>query len=194
MNKIILMFVLSFVFAYCGESEKEIPKSDYQIQKEKEKRFDTLNLIQAYNLARKNSAISDWDTAPGFTYQLQEKFENTSRLISFLGEIDDIVKKDSSFFLKIASSNFQAFKTFSAEISISPQTLETLEESMNKKKSRKGCFILNVTRIISSSPILSSDVESTGETPEDAISYLTYDDDETLIKIYGNLKDFYINY
>lgn len=61
-----------------------------------------------------------------------------------------------------------------------------------QKKSSEGCFIFYVTRITSNSPILSSEVEPNSENVEDASSYITYDYEETLIKIYGKLTDYFI--
>jgi hypothetical protein len=49
-----------------------------------------------------------------------------------------------------------------------------------------------VLLLTSSSPILSSGVEANGDNVEDATSYITYDYNETLIKIYGRLTDYFI--
>jgi hypothetical protein len=194
MYKIILTLLLPTILISCQESQKEMPKSDYDVRREKEKKLDTLNLKQAFNLTVKNNAILGWDSVANFTYRLQEMFENTNRPIAFLGEIEDIVKKDSLYLLKIVSSNFfKLFKTYNAEVLVSRANFETLEKTINIKKSTKGCFIFYVSGITSSSPILDSKVESSSETLEDATSYITYDFEETLIKIYGNLKDYIID-
>jgi hypothetical protein len=191
MIKALFITLLTYFFLSCSESKNDPPKTDYEIRMDKQKELDTLNLRQAFKLTNKNDADLSWDTASNFTYKLQETFENSGKPMSFIGRIKDITKKDSLYVLKIISDR-GLFKSYNAEILVDNLLLQKLTANMNQKKSREGCFILYVSRITSSSPILSSDVEPNGDNVEDATSYITYDYDETLIKIYGRLTDYFI--
>lgn len=142
--------------------------------------------------SEKQNALVGWDTLDQFTYKLQETIENNSKVISFTGNIYDIIKKNSFYILKVTNSNPLAFKIFNAEISVSLLLFQELKVQLDSKRSNEACFLLSVHKIISNTPILDSDVHSNGESDEDATSYLTLNSDQTLIVLRGSLINYYV--
>lgn len=63
MTKSPLSALLILLLFSCSESKNEPPKTDYQIRMDKEKKLDTLNLHEAFQLTYKNKADLSWDTA-----------------------------------------------------------------------------------------------------------------------------------
>ncbi|MEJ7830584.1 MAG: hypothetical protein WKF91_20410 [Segetibacter sp.] len=151
------------------------------------KRLDTLNLTEAEKLSKSSNANTGWDTTDKFTYSLQESFESDPRPVSFIGKIKDIIKKDSSYILKVVNTNSQSSKNFIAEIYLNANTFQVLKSKLDPKESNEGCFIFQVTKVSSHLPILKSEIESNGDNVEDALSYLTLDFDEALVKLQGKL-------
>ena len=194
MTKIIkqLFLLLPIFVVSCSNSKKEPEKSKYDIQKEQQANLDTLNLKEGEKISNSHNAIVGWDTAEKFTFYLQELFENSSRPISFIGEIKDIIKKDSNYILKVMNSNSLSYKRFNAEISVAPSMFQELKSQLQLKTDYQGCFIFQVKKISSSQPILNSEIDSNGDNVEDASSYITFDFDETLIKFQGKLIAYYL--
>lgn len=180
-----LLVIISFIIVSCGQKKKEI-------RYERQNQLDTLNLFEAEKLSKNSNAIIGWDTAENFTYSLQETFESSSRPISFIGVIKDILKKDSTYFLKVVSSNPQSYKSFIAEISVNAIIFKELKSKLDTKEENEGCFIFQVTKISSHQPILKSEIESDGDNVENTSSYLTLDFDETLIKFQGKLVTYFL--
>lgn len=192
MTKSILITALALIILSCNEEKKEPSKSDYEIRWEKQKQLDTLNLNRAYQFASKYNASFGWDTTLNFTYFLQEQFENTNQPVSFIGEVKDVLKNDTSFVLKIASTNSISYHSFIAEVSVSPSLFKEMQPLLKASESNEGCFIFNTTKITSNQPILKSEIESNGQNVEDATSYLTLDFDENLVKFKGKLIAYYL--
>lgn len=187
----LLILICLFIIS-CGQEKKEPPKDQWEVRYDKQKQLDTLNLIEAEKLSKSSNALPGWDTTKHFTYSIQELFETSSRPISFIGVIKDIIKKDSIYLLKVASSNSQSNKTFIAEISVNTDVFQELKLKLDPAETNEGCFIFQVTKISSNQPILKSEVESNGDNVEDASSYLTLDFDETLIKFQGRLATYFL--
>lgn len=176
----------------CGQEKdgKEPPKEKWEISYEMQKQLDTVNLFETEKLSKNSNAITGWDTTENFTFYLQETFENTHRPISFIGEIKDIVKKDSIYLLKVSSSN--SHKDFIAEISINATMFQELKSKLDPTEENEGCFIFQVTKISSHLPVLKSEIEASGDNVEDASSYLTLDFDEMVIKFQGKLVAYFL--
>lgn len=110
MTKIFKILLLILTITSCGESNKEPEKSKYEIRRENQKKLDTINLTKAENLSKTSDAIIGWDTTDHFTYSFQELFESDPRPVSFIGEIKDVIKKDSLYILKVMNTNSQSSK------------------------------------------------------------------------------------
>jgi len=191
------LLLLTIILASCGGySKKEPPKEDWQIRHEKRKQLDTLNKNEAGNLSQQHNAIIGWDTLTEYTYQLQDLIATDSRL-SFTGDITDIIKKDSNYVLRVIGSYIysHAFsnRTYLAEILVSPSKFREINILLaDKKHSNEACFIFNCNKVISSSKLALDSEVSGSETEGDLSSYLTYDFDETLVILQGEIIDYYV--
>lgn len=197
--KSVLIF-LTITLISCGE-KKGVKKDKYQIIRDKRNELKLKNKQQSIILSEKQNAIMGWDTVKQYTYQLQEQFSISTKPISFIGIINDIIKKDSAYRLKLFPAGDHYYKTFIAEVELSSSLLKELNEQLTSNKgSVKGCFIFSVTKVESVSPKLTSDFDpgaSNDDDPQlysldDASSYITLDFDETLIRLKGKLIAFYI--
>jgi hypothetical protein len=198
--KILYLFFLITFFSCSQKNKEPIPevKSEGQIKEEKIEQLDSINKKEAYDLTLKFNAISNEDSSFKFTYQLQEKVKENIKLISFIGNINDIIKKDSNFILKIYSEFAQ--KGCIVEILVSPGILKKIQSQLDPKLSyAQGCFILKPTSIKSSSMFtidtdlhLYEDAETVDEANRHAEAELIYDYDNILLFFKGSLVDFYI--
>ncbi len=189
----LLYVITTLCIASCGQEKKEAPSKDkWEVRYDKQKQLDTLNLTDAEKLAKSSNANIGWDTTETFTYSLQESIESDQRPISFIGEIKDVIKKDSLYILKVVNTNSQSSKNYIAEISVSATTFQAIKSKLDPKKNNEGCFIFQVTKVSSHLPILKSEVESNGENVEAATSYLTLDFDESLVKLQGKLVTYFL--
>ena len=195
-----VLFFLTITLISCGE-KKEANKD--KMRSDIRAKLDIKNKQESILLSEKQNAITGWDTTERYTYQLQELFTSNSNPISYTGIINDIIKKDSTYTLKLYSSHYYSYyKKFIAEVELSYSMLqEILKKQLESKKSmNKGCFIFKVTKIEATSPKLTADIDfgsSSDEDPslfnrDDASSYLTFDYDQTLIKLKGKLIAFYL--
>lgn len=188
----LLLVITTLTIASCGEEKKEPPKDKWEVHYNKQKQLDTLNFTEAEKFAKSSNANIGWDTTDEFTYSLQESLESDPRPISFIGEIKDVIKKDSLYILKVVNTNSQSSKNFIAEIAVSANTFQVIKTKLDPKESNEGCFIFQVTKVSSHLPILKSEIESNGDNVEDASSYLTLDFDESLIKLQGKLVTYFL--
>ena len=194
MNKLFLHFTLLtllVVFNSCGKSEKVIKEETNTKQQEF---FDAKNKKAISELSDKYNSVSEWDTLKAFTYVLQEMFIDGKRPITFRGQLMDITKSDNNYILRINDnkSNFEykfdIGRNYFAQISISPDKLIRLKKMLNSNNhSRVGCFVFNVSKIISSSPKIVSDLNDDGN----IFSNLVFDGKLLIFK--GELIDFYLN-
>lgn len=188
-----LLFVITTLcIASCGQEKKEAPKGKWEVRYDKQKQLDTLNLTDAEKLAKSSNANTGWNTIETFSYTLQESIESDQRPISFIGEIKDVIKKDSSYILKVVNTNSKSSKNYIAEISVSATTFQAIKSKLDPKETNEGCFIFHVIKVSSHLPILKSEIESNGDNVEDASSYLTLDFDESLVKLQGKLVTYFL--
>lgn len=188
--KILLIFI-SVALLSCGQEKKEPPKEKWEVRYDKQKQLDTLNKTEANNLTLKLNAISGKDSSLKFTYQLQEIVQKGNQQISFIGNITDITKVDSNYVLKIYGT-FAKQDCF-GEISVSPDIFKKLYTQFDLKSSiRKGCFIFKPKSIKSSSLLTIDSEVSGGETIDDATTDLTYDFNDVILFLKGNLIDYYM--
>jgi len=168
-------------------------KSTHQIKNEYKKELEVSNQTAINELNSKYNAVVGWDTLsiPEYTFQLQEKFINTGKAISFEGQIVDIIKSDSDYILKIYDKNSNGDNNYIANISVTADQFSKLILLLHKNRIlNNGCFIFKVSKIYMVYPQIKPETESD---EEDAYSYLDYDFDETLTILRGSLIYYYIN-
>ena len=200
MTNLFKLFFLIIILSSCGEKkevEKVKARSDFRDE------LDAKNKKESISLSEKQNAIIGWDTADQYTYQLQELFITNAKPISYTGIISDIIKKDSSYILKLYSYSYDNYyKTYMADVELSYQMLKDLlkDQPMSEKGWSEGCFIFKVTKIESMSPKLTSDIDfgSPSENDpslfqrENISSSLIFDYEKSLIKFKGKLIAFYM--
>ena len=198
-SKSLIPIFLFFAFVSCNDSKIESKKGEFEISLEKQDKLDTLNLIEAQRLSRTSNSIIGWDTTENFTYSLEKKFEAEPKLLSFIGEIKDVIKKDSLYILKVINEESESSKYFIAEISVTADMFQKMESKLDPKETNKGCFIFTPTSIRSSSLLrLDSEVlpdenaKTADEANANASSDLSYDFGHVIVFLKGNLKDFYL--
>jgi len=178
----------------CGKSDKEVKEVKEEkeaVVKQKNEQLKATNEKAIIDLSQKYNAVSGWDTLELYTYLYQEMFIDQRKPISFEGELNDITKTDSTYFLKVRNSSWHYNKNYIALISLSRQNfVEFLKILKSNNHTNEGCFVFKVSKIVSASPEIKSDLELNGE---DSYSYLDYDFDETLLIFKGELIDIYLN-
>lgn len=191
MQAIILTAIMQIVG--CGNPEQDIKGAKEVVVRQTRGQVKTRNEKAIADLTQKYSSISGWDSLQPFTYVLQEMFIYENKPISFKGELIDITKSDTTYFLKVLYNGRSYNRDYIALISLTQEKcdlLKTLLKPTNYSTFLEGCFIFKVSKISSASPKITSDFEYDGE---DSFSYLEYDFDETLLIFKGELIDFYIN-
>lgn len=183
-------FLAFILLISCGKSEQQIEQEKEAIAKQKKEQIQIRNEKAIINLCEKYNAVSGWDTLNLYTYHYQELFIDQKRPISFKGELNDITKTDSTYFLRVRNTNWRYSKDYIAQISLNHQTFNKFQSILKlKNHTNKGCFIFSVSKILSVSPKLISEAESDSE---NYYSYLDFDFDETLLIFKGELIDFYL--
>jgi hypothetical protein len=188
--KILVIPVIILLLSSCGKSEQETKEDEQKTLDQKKEELETLNEKAALNLAIKYNAISGWDTLDLYSYEYQEMFIDSNRLISFKGYITDISKLDSNYLMRIYHSGYDFNKKFIAEITVDQNHFDRLESVLKSNHKRKnGYFIFKVARIISVNPEIQSDVDYDGD---DAYSYLHFNFHRTHLFFKGKLLDFFL--
>jgi hypothetical protein len=178
--------IIIFTVASCGQR-----KEKSEVRHDKQERLDTLNKNEVANLISKLHAIQSKDYDLEFTYQVQEIMEDSSQLISVIGNITDIVKKDSNYLLKI--NGLFSMNDCLFEISVPHEIFKKISNQFDPEDPLpKGCFIFKPTSVKSSSLLtIDSDV-SDDETIENVVTRSTYDFNDHLLFLKGNLIDCYV--
>ena len=188
----LLLIIPTVIISSCGQEKTELPKEKSEGKYDKRKQLAILNVAEAEKLAKSFNANSGWDTTGRFTYYLQELFESDTRPVSFIGAIKDVIKKDTSYILKVVNTNSHSSKNYMAEIYVSVNTFQAMKSKLDPNKINEGCFIFELTKVSSHLPVLKSEIESSGDIVENASSYLTLDFDESLIKLEGKLVTYFL--
>jgi hypothetical protein len=169
-----LLIGFSLMVASCGQEKKEPTMEKSEVRYDRQKQLDTLNKNEAANLAAKSNAIQSKDNDLKFTYQIQEVVKDSSRTISIIGNITDIVQKDGFYIFKIEGTFSKRDCLY--KISATPEMFHKIFNQLDLKYSLyKGCFIFKPTSIKSSSVLTIDSEVSGGEPIDDAESSLTYD-------------------
>lgn len=164
----------------------------YKISKKNEiKKIKIFNEKAIVDLTRRYSSISNWDSLETYSYVFQKMFIEEKTPISFKGELKDITKSDSIYYLKVYNIGEIYYRNYIAIISTNPIKFAEIRHKLESNNySDKGCFIISVSKISSALPKIISDIEDDGDY---SYSHLAYDDEETLFILKGDLIDFYLN-
>lgn len=191
MKQLIFLMLLASLLSSCGKTEEDIKEEKQKAIGQKENELKSSNENNIAKLVTKNHAVCGWDTLQPYTHVYHKMFIEEHKLINFEGVIKDITKNGLTYLLKVHNMRRRHHRNYDAEISISTEQFEELEKLLKSNgRNNRGCFIFKVSKIVSVSPEIKSEIEYDGE---DSYSYLTYDFDETLLIFKGDLSDFYLN-
>lgn len=165
--------------------------------KEKLSQLKIINNKAMVNLSKKYSAVLGWDTLGHYTYLYQEMFIEDKKLICFEGQLSDIIKIDSIYYLKVQNVNTDYSKNFLAQISINNEKFIELQKILKLNNyTNDGSFIFKVSKIFSVCPQIKADIELVDKELDprsESYSYLAYDFNEPLLVFKGELIDFRLN-
>jgi hypothetical protein len=185
-------------FTSCVQQEEDKWQRLERQRKENKVRVDKENDASIMRLLRKNDAWAGWDTSNLYTCVLQEAIIDSSLMIAFPGTVNDIFKKDSSYYLLISHSHLNSHytgskgKDYQALVRMNREQLNLLSETLQKPgNSNQGMFVLQAKSIIPHAPQMKHELDEDwfepGATPEIEFSldygyiYLTF---------HGELFDF----
>jgi hypothetical protein len=177
--KTLLILLTTTLIAGCGFFDK---KEVNKIDDSKTKTF-----IQNSN------ANSSWDTTFTYVFELQEQFENTNTLMSFEGDIDDIIKDDSTYVLKlnhITTNEFGRSDFIVAYARITPQLKSEILSKIESNSLSTGAFNLKVSKIRPSTIGISPEIDGTGD---NAFPYLEYSYSSSLLIIDAELINYQLD-
>ena len=138
------------IFLSCNTEKKEIPKEKKQTSYEIQNQLDSINDISANSFARKYNAISGSDINLGFTYQIEDSIRSSGKPISIIGQISDIVRKDSNMIFTI--KGYFSEKKCISEIMVTSEQFNDFFKSIKPKNDYATyCFIIHLNKISSKS-------------------------------------------
>ncbi|MEY2921498.1 MAG: hypothetical protein RL108_107 [Bacteroidota bacterium] len=192
MNRRTIIY-LSLIIGYlssCNFSNKKDaePKSPLS----KGSNTDSLN---SANIISKYKAELNWDTL-SYTYQIKDKFENNDSVpLAIKAAGVDIIKIDSSYYLKLRKQHRWLitkevpFKEILLFLKISKNQLDEIRSNMKTVSefsldSENGCFIIKPTSINSSDIKVFDETET--ESPSKVIS------NKSVLIIRGSLIDYHL--
>ena len=177
--KTLLILLTTTLIAGCGFfDKKEVNKIDDS---------KTKSFIQNSN------ANSSWDTTFKYSYELQEHFENTNTLMCFTGKIADIIKKDSTYVLKlnlISDSEYEQSWDAIAYVPLTQQVKSEILSKINSKAASTGAFILKVSKIRPSTVGIKADIDGKGD---DTFAYLDFDYSANMLLINAELVNYQLD-
>jgi len=170
-----------FIFTSCKTEKKEIPKEKKLTSYEIQNQLDSVNNISADEFAKKYNAISGLDIDLGFTYRIEDSIRSSGKPISIIGQIEDIVRKDSNMIFTI--KGYFSQKRCICEILVTGSQFSYISKTTKSIKDYdQYCFVLNLNKI-SSRSLLS--ISSDGE------DKLSYNFHKQILLVSGNLIDMY---
>jgi hypothetical protein len=181
-NQLILLTTISI--AGCGLfDKKEVSKIDDS---------KTKSFILSSN------ANSSWDTTFTYVFELQEQFENSNTTMCFTGEISDLIRRDSSYVLKLSHIFYHEVDDLNpksnahviAYVRITPEIKNEILTKINDHSAPSGAFNLRVSKIKSSTVGITPEIEGTGD---DAFPYLYFEDNSPLYILEAELVNYQLD-
>jgi hypothetical protein len=150
----------------CVKQEEDKWQQLARQREENKVRVDKENDASIMKLLRKNEAWAGWDTSNLYTWALQEAIIDSSLMIAFPGTVNDIFKKDSSYYLLISHSHLNSHytgserKDYRALVRMNREQLILLSETLQKPgNSHNGMFVLKAESIIPHAPQLKHELD-----------------------------------
>lgn len=146
--------------------------------------LDSINSINSENLKLYHNAIDIKLDSSYYTYEF-EKFVNLNKGNLFLkGNIIDILKSKNGYKIILSTTK----RTFLIKSIINTDSLTLVKlRGQSKHKINSGYFIIKVNSITTLFPTLEAEIASDDE------AELSFDISNKVVKLNGDLIDFYIN-
>jgi len=145
-----------------------------------------------------SNANSSWDTTFTYVFELQEQFENSNTTMCFTGEISDLMRKDSSYVLKLSHIFYHEVDDLNpksnahviAYVRITPEIKNEILNKINDHSAPSGAFNLRVFKIKSSAVGITTEIEERGD---DAFPYLYFEDNSPLYILEAELVNYQLD-
>lgn len=185
----------------CGTTDSRNNKPSQEEQSQIKQRIrenaNRIDSVEIESIKSKYNVNSGWDTL-SFTYQLEEKLIEGNELASLKADLQDLIKKDTTYYVKLLnkavffterSSNFNEVRLF---LKISQNQLNQLKKvNMSFKNAfgfgQTGIFIFKAKDISNyNEKVLDTNInEITGESSLE-------ENNSNILFIKGDLIDFYL--
>jgi len=167
------LLVIALLLTSCFKTEADEHAAKEKQRQESKARIEKENQNAVLALVEQNDAWMGWDTTNLYTYVLQEELIDDSLLIAFPGYVNDIFKKDSSYYLDIGHSfllptfSKKRNRDYKALIRVEPDLFDRFRDSIDKEEfTHDGMFIVQVQSITPFTPELKHEIEYNGYEPE----------------------------
>jgi hypothetical protein len=171
----LVIVLITFLFS-CGSSGNKTE-------------LDIKNDLVNKQLAIKYNADTTWNLTAHYSFDLQEMFVKSKKMMLFKGKIYDIIIEDSIYVIKVlderedSEQNYIAFITFNSE---------KVAKFFKENQSQRGAFIIKVSKVNCSLPSIKTDEVSNGD-DNYTVTYLS-DQADNMVQIFnGTVIDFHLN-
>lgn len=148
--------------------------------------MDQLNKAEKEKLSAKYNSLEGWDSESKYTIQLQDSI--VKRTIAFNAIVNDVLKKDSLYYLTLTST--EPGPECEATISIDSAMAYHII-SGTKKGINEGLFILNVSKIGNVHYVDEDTYEKGNGEDKQQVPYINYHNETLLVN--GKLLDYYLD-
>jgi hypothetical protein len=169
MRLLYLIIFTSLLLPSCLGTKEDELKAKLQQRQETKARIQKENQNALLGLVEQNDAWVGWDTTNLYTFVLQEELIDDSLLIAFPGYVNDIFKKDSSYYLDIGHSfllptfSKKRNRDYKALILVEPGLFDRFRDSIDKEEfTNDGMFIVQVQSITPYTPELKHEIDYNG--------------------------------
>ncbi|MDP1971415.1 hypothetical protein [Sediminibacterium sp.] len=179
------LIIIVIFFSYCNNEKSTPPVNQDNTSLELNK--DSLYKIKFEELKQKYSALEIDDDSLNFTYELDDFIKTLKSPIIISGRVIDILKHNEDYKIIVKYSYGGNFEIMTV-INIDKYNFLKFKFDL-KERYDKGYFIINPISIKPLYPILKAE---NGSDEDDAD--LTYDFNDNVVKLEGQLIDYYIEY
>lgn len=179
------LIIIVIFFSYCNNEKSTPPVNQDNTILELNK--DSLYKIKFEELKQKYSALEIDDDSLNFTYELDDFIKTLKSPIIISGRVIDILKHNEDYKIIVKYSYGGNFEIMTV-INIDKYNFLKFKFDL-KERYDKGYFIINPISIKPLYPILKAE---NGSDEDDAD--LTYDFNDNVVKLEGQLIDYYIEY
>ncbi len=180
------LVLLIFLFTFCGQ-DKNNNIENSETDKTKFQKKDSVNKINSEKLRLIYNAYDLETDSSTYTYELNNRIDSAKGYVLIYGTIIDIVNFENGYSLIVSSYHFNSSPFLLKSVIKTDKLLFKNLQSKLKREEVEGCFIVKVNSLNSLFPSIKA------EKIDDNDSDLTFDLDEKVIQLNGELVDFYIN-